>query len=1333
MSLFEINLHNQSTYYHSFATDDMAMQAIGMANYNISGITKYLANSNDPDITEFFANAVDIAQRELIGNGLALNTLAILRIEDTATGDYVYKEGLDVLATISGVQAFPNIETLLNKHQAFQLGSLTPTDDEKQVINNIQTSYSGCINFTATFSVLDCPRTPHVRLYLKSKQNNDTSRVVAQNGEMLLSSIPRTPAGTEFNWNNTAALPIGQYASISEGGAKNPNNTVAGKLKTTYNASIGQFESGTQQTYVILLTDIDPAPRANLKNTNIASLPASDFYDTTSANYQGASTKGAAMIMSVENGNTHMFGPNTLGGCALNKQRKEQIEVTNRSRSAYKKGDLVLVSMIGSEWVIVYLDGAAPIESSKSVLSHWGFQKYICTAENFFKAGVSIIDPLLYTKITPSEYENKIKSAYYMNMLKGASATRSTNVFRTLAGLNVAVAGGATDPEISCYYSQEIYIPNTALHTTTFDQLGQIMGGVNDYNAIGRTNIAYSPNGIPDDVDIQAPKGYMFPSFWGPVFVDGYNAGQVAVLQNLIKSQSESIVKATGKAPSDIDIYLKDTTVADLLSTEVWFSNLVDETNFMFSDATDGNLKQLPAEAALLGNPATPSKFTPYGIEILNRLYIYQPEKGWVDNFEMYLCNNTTRPRWQFLQTTVPEKDSIPESIRNTYGFTPVNPNKIQFTPLGLEFALSSTLFPATGNPIGSIAALLQSQIASLKGQYKGDNDETKNLLSFAFTNRADLTVDGERPKKPEGKNGIQAMIPFGPYVPTWIEPPTTRSINGPAPLGGPALIDNIPPQRESSNVIGIIASRLAFTATTAVNFVANQYFGLSPKVTIAGGQANSMTILGSFLGFGGGNNALLTNAIPQWGDSERNDSYDSFGTTCLHVRIFDAWPIRDTIYDGRYFSVLHFNPRVLDDFDKRKTNAATIGKVPEGDIEFKNGSSTFDSTSYPLDICIAKKNKTIDNSKYKWVSRKPVLNAQNQQVTDLNGNLVYTYPSLPSLLNQKIDIIETSVDFREATSIDPTTTPATYTVLNVGTEIDINGLCFTGNTYAATPDALSPVTPAAALAAGKLAPLKEWRVNSTRRGLMLGGSTVDIDGGVRYKAMVVGVGVVKVGEVLKKVKLPPPLFPPDEGDPVESVTEILKKQGGSGYAVNQYITVEGGTISAIVKVLSVENIPAIAADSLNGISAEPARENAIASITILSQHKGEGYTTSELGQVGGTPISGGGSGAIFDLQRLVVYEIIKRDIGPRERCPITRLTTPSTAIATGATGGPLASFGDAGKRPIEGSETTNIPLQEGTHKYDAFFFFHNDILHTLSYDTAFTVARQQYVTLTIK
>ena len=1327
MSLFEINLHNQSTYYHSFATDDMAMQAIGMANYNTSGITKYLAATGDPDIQEFFANAVDTAQRELIGNGLALNTLALLRIEDTATGAYVYKEGLDVLATISGVQAFPNIETLLNKHQAFQLGSLTPTEDEKQVINNIQTSYSGCINFTATFTVLDCPRTPRIRLYLKSRQNNNTSRTVAHNGEMLLSSIPRTPAGTEFSWNNTVALPIGQYASISEGGAKNPNNTVAGKLKTTYNASIGQFESGTQQTYVILLTDIDPAPRANLKNANIASLPASDFYDPTSTNYQGASTKGAAMIMSVENGNTHMFGPNTLGGCALNKQRKEQIEVTNRSRSAYKKGDLVLVSMIGSEWVIVYLDGSAPVESSsKSVLSHWGFQKYICTAKDFFKAGVSIIDPLLYTKITPSEYENKIKSAYYMNMFSGKAATRSAPVFRKLAELNVAVAGAATDPEISCYYSQEIYIPNTALHTTTFDQLGQIMGGVNDYNAIGRTNIAYSPNGIPDDADIEAPKGYMFPSFWGPVFVDGYNAGQVAVLQNLIKSQSESIVKAVGKAPSDIDIYLKDTTVADLLSTDVSYSNLVDETNFMFSDATDGNLKQLPAEAALLGNPAIPSKFTPYGIEILNRLYIYQPEKGWVDNFEMYLCNNTARPRWQFLQTTVPAKDSIPESIRNTYGLTPVNPNKIQFTPLGLEFALSSTLFPATGNPSNSIAAVLQSQIAALKGQYGGDSDERKNLLSAAFTNRGDLTVDGERPNKPAGKNGIQAMIPFGPYVPTWIEPPATPAINGPAPLGGPALIDNIPPQRESSNVIGIIASRIAFTATTAVNFVANQYFGLSPKVTIAGGQANSMTLLGSFLGFGGGNNALLTNAIPQWGDSERNDSYDSFGTTCLHVRIFDAWPIRDTIYDGRYFSVLHFNPRVLDDFDKRKTNAATIGKVSEGDIEFKNGSSTFDSSSYPLDICMAKKNKTIDNSKYKidnqpWVNRKPLLNANNQQVTDLNGDLVYTYPPLPTLLNQKIDIIETSVDFREPTLINPTATPATYTVLDIGTEVDINGLCFTGNPYAATPDTPSPTTPAAALAAGKLAPLKEWRVNSTRRGLMLGGSTVDIDGGVRYRAKVFGVGVVKVGEVLKKVA------------GAGGVTEVLKKQGGSGYAVNQYITVDGGTISAIVKVLSVENIPAIAADTLNGISAEPAREGAISSITILSQYKGEGYTTSALGQVGGIPISGGGSGAIFDLQRLVVYDKIQRDIGPRERCPITRLTTPSTAVSTGAGGRPLTSFGDAGKRPVEGSETTNIPLQEGTHKYDAFFFFHNDITHTLSYDTPFTVARQQYVTLTIK
>tara|TARA_R100000008_G_scaffold86760_1_gene81431 strand:- start:3495 stop:8003 length:4509 start_codon:yes stop_codon:yes gene_type:complete len=45
------------------------------------------------------------------------------------------------------------------------------------------------------------------------------------------------------------------------------------------------------------------------------------------------------------------------------------------------------------------------------------------------------------------------------------------------------------------------------------------------------------------------------------------------------------------------------------------------------------------------------------------------------------------------------------------------------------------------------------------------------------------------------------------------------------------------------------------------------------------------------------------------WG---KGDNHDSFSTTNLFVRVYAAWPKEQTIYDGRYFAVHHFNAGIL-------------------------------------------------------------------------------------------------------------------------------------------------------------------------------------------------------------------------------------------------------------------------------------------------------------------------------------------------------------------------------------------------------------------------------------
>jgi hypothetical protein len=115
---------------------------------------------------------------------------------------------------------------------------------------------------------------------------------------------------------------------------------------------------------------------------------------------------------------------------------------------------------------------------------------------------------------------------------------------------------------------------------------------------------------------------------------------------------------------------------------------------------------------------------------------------------------------------------------------------------------------------------------------------------------------------------------------------------------------------------VGVIAAKVKFTTQpgATVNFVTKQYSGLTPTYQVAGGGGGSVGILN----MGGGIAIVLQDpftgakqySLKNWGSI--GDSYTDFGTTALYVRIFDQWPDEQTIYDGRYFSVLHFNPDQL-------------------------------------------------------------------------------------------------------------------------------------------------------------------------------------------------------------------------------------------------------------------------------------------------------------------------------------------------------------------------------------------------------------------------------------
>lgn len=109
---------------------------------------------------------------------------------------------------------------------------------------------------------------------------------------------------------------------------------------------------------------------------------------------------------------------------------------------------------------------------------------------------------------------------------------------------------------------------------------------------------------------------------------------------------------------------------------------------------------------------------------------------------------------------------------------------------------------------------------------------------------------------------------------------------------------------------VGVISAKQTISKLGGgdVNFLTNQTFGRHQYTSFTTSQS-SVSIIGLGVGATAVGNVSGSDSMrsrPTWGS--RVDSHSSFGTTALHVRIFDHWPEDQTLFDPRYFAVLHFN-----------------------------------------------------------------------------------------------------------------------------------------------------------------------------------------------------------------------------------------------------------------------------------------------------------------------------------------------------------------------------------------------------------------------------------------
>jgi len=934
--MFNSNIHARKKEFHVYNTSDLSLEAIGMCSYTKSSISGYLSRDTDEELKRYFDNtSLSTIKEKLTGtiNSSFIEEPTILRFNNE-TKQYDLVTGTSIFETFEGTSVAKTMEELLEKHDKVQYGALID-DNVVEVVKNIQTSLSGCITFRPSFSVLGCDREPQIKLYLKDRFNNDNNRTVAQKGSPLIVDVARRTSGSTYGQRGTEDSPIGVYQNQSEGGINNPNNTVAAPMDIRYNAAMGKWQGGTHQILVRLLTDIDPAP-FNLSDFDSLNAADTSFYDPNSSNYISQFTTGLGLPLSVENGNPHKFGPNIVG-CVdnegnLSNAKLEKILIVNRSGRNFKKGDVVLCSHIDNEWIPMGFD-AATLAKPKGKIGKWQFQKFIALDSNFFK-GYTKNNAQLSTN--PDLIESKIRTRYYLDMISGAGDSSSPypnssrnldinyNDLNEIAKLNLYLSSNPLTNEIldditklnkwkndaltASLPDYDNFYPYPCAQMTIFDQLSPTMGGTNSFGTvIGRT--------VPDELTMDADNGSSMqtslPTFWGPAFPDGYNSQQISSLKQMTFTRFNNPLTTPTGLPWIITNSNGDERLPQGANSKEYLGgstiNIFDSGTMiankdlnMFATTTDGNAKQLPAEVAL--NGCLQASTYGYPIE-----HIYVPTNvNSIDFYSQHLfgyngsdTSHGSYARYHYLlHTDINNIDGKTDLTYKDIALSPVQPNKIQFSPLQLEFALSS-LLSNDDNTYGEIIA----NINYLKELYDSSPGSTSFFGKFIERNE-NLIIGSTAKRSYEDGYNTETRIPFYDLQ-DYKYPDGSSTNNLPSPLGSPFS------KISRSDVIGIIASKNKFSsgAGGSLTFITSQHCGLGPRVTIAGGQGPQVTILGAFLGWTNESNPLQQNSFPQWGDITRSDNYNSTGTTALHVRIFDQWPDAQTIYLGHCFSVLHFNP----------------------------------------------------------------------------------------------------------------------------------------------------------------------------------------------------------------------------------------------------------------------------------------------------------------------------------------------------------------------------------------------------------------------------------------
>ena len=514
--------------------------------------------------------------------------------------------------------------------------------------------------------------------------------------------------------------------------------------------------------------------------------------------------------------------------------------------------------------------------------------------------------------------------------------------------------------------------------STAADQLGDWMGGNGPYNIIGRTNIAVNNNPSEEDKDNWA---YKFNHFWGPVFNAGYDPSKIASIKDgqvFFKSHKNNS-KYFSSSPS-----LSLVSIPPINDNTVEKNIQYDTGRFMFADSQDSNWSQFPAEMALLGGPNAKNGGPQECFNIIRNgispICSGTSSTSQANNFYslmgtvMGLDASGIPDRWDWLYIDDDNEDD--PLVNDLYDLKP-NTLNLTFMPLSAEMVGSSDRF---SERLGKVALgsrgdlnpsiyILRRLYMTARG-FSGNLDFIARLDSPPFGSytsqfpflKKDFWITGNSPNPTstlphvwgtkffERENlSSKEMRSWGGFAETRTNViPYDYAVKQTAghSAGSPSIwhanpilnqdddFDRVGGSKGNADCVGVICAKVSMSWNqSSIPIKISERFGLNGVgVTLTPtstnvivdiyGRTSSTTSVGQSTRL----------AEPQWGSTV--DSFDglySFATNALYARVFTQWPEKQTLFDGRYFGVLHFLPGALSGHVNIDTEIKDTGITPTG------------------------------------------------------------------------------------------------------------------------------------------------------------------------------------------------------------------------------------------------------------------------------------------------------------------------------------------------------------------------------------------------------------------